>query len=172
MFNSLSYATQLVNAGVPREQAEVHAQVLQGVYEQEHEQYATKADFIVMRNEVTTQIEQLETKTDRLEAKADRLEVKTDRLEAKTDRLEAKTDRLEAKTDRIDKKVSEFEIKITADIADLKTTINECKKEFSNFQSDILVLKSSNKYILWIGGAMVTMFVSMFGINVSMLLTR
>ena len=151
MFNSLSYATQLVNAGVPREQAEVHAQVLQGVYEQEHEQYATKADFLVMRNEVTTQIEQLETKTDR---------------------LEAKTDRLEEKADRIDKKVSEFEIKITAEIADLKTTINECKKEFSNFQSDISVLKSSHKYILWIGGAMVTLFVSMFGVNVSMLLTR
>ncbi len=144
MFNSLSYATQLVNAGVPREQAEVHAQVLQGVYEQEHEQYATKADFLVMRNEVTTQIEQLETKTDRLEEKAD----------------------------RIDKKVSEFQIKITAEIADLKTTINECKKEFSNFQSDISVLKSSHKYILWIGGAMVTLFVSMFGVNVSMLLTR
>jgi len=151
MFNSLSYATQLVNAGVPRAQAEVHAQVLQGVYEQEHEQYATKADFLVMRNEVTTQIEQLETKTDR---------------------LEAKTDRLEEKADRIDKKVSEFEIKITAEIADLKTTINECKKEFSNFQSDISVLKSSHKYILWIGGAMVTLFVSMFGVNVSMLLTR
>ncbi len=144
MFNSLSYATQLVNAGVPREQAEVHAQVLQGVYEQEHEQYATKADFLVMRNEVTTQIEQLETKTDRLVEKAD----------------------------RIDKKVSEFQIKITAEIADLKTTINECKKEFSNFQSDISVLKSSHKYILWIGGAMVTLFVSMFGVNVSMLLTR
>ena len=144
MFNSLSYATKLVDAGVPREQAEVHAQVLQGVYEQEHEQYATKADFIVMRNEVGARIDQLEVKTDRLEEKAD----------------------------RIDKKVSEFEIKITAEIADLKTTINECKKEFSNFQSDILVLNSSHKYILWIGGAMVTMFVSMFGVNVSMLLTR
>lgn len=56
MFNSLSYATNLINAGVCREQAEVHAQVLQGFYEQEHDKYATKADFIVLSNQVKTQM--------------------------------------------------------------------------------------------------------------------
>jgi len=136
MFNSLSYVTQLVNAGLPREQAEVHAQVLQSVYEQEHEQYATKADFIVMRNEVAAHIDKLEDNTVRLD-------------------------------------------KITDEIAGLKVTIDECKNEFSSFRSDItsvrsdmLILKNSHKYLFWIGGVMVTMCFSMFGINLSLLFTR
>jgi len=150
MFNSLSYATKLVDAGVPREQAEVHAQVLQGVYEQEHEQYATKADFIVMRNEVTAHIDKLEDNTARLD-------------------------------------------KITDEIAGLKVTIDECKNEFAGFKSDlsvfksdlsgfksdlssiksdILILKNSHKYLLWIGGVMAATCLSMFGINISMMLAR
>ena len=89
-FNSLSYATRLVDAGVPRDQAEVHALVLQSVYEEEHKQYATKADFLELRQEVKQQILHLETKTDRIAAKTDQLEIKTDRIEAKITEVEVK----------------------------------------------------------------------------------
>jgi predicted RNase H-like nuclease (RuvC/YqgF family) len=184
MFNSLSYATKLVDAGVPREQAEVHAQVLQGVYEQEHEQYATKADFIVLSNEVKAQIDQLEVQTGRLEQKTDRLEQKTDRLEQKTDRLskqfdrlEAKTDQLEAKTDLLDEKITQVEVRITAEINILKNTMDGCKNEFSTLRADIATLTSSNrvltnshKYILWIGGGLATMCMSVLGLCVPILL--
>ena len=141
MFNSLSYATKLVDAGVPREQAEVHAQVLQGVYEQEHEQYATKADFILMRNEVTAHIAKLEVNTARLD-------------------------------------------NITAEISSLKTMMDGCKNEFTTLRNefttvrtDIAALTSSNqvltnshKYILWIGGGLATMCVSVLGLCVPVLL--
>ena len=147
-FNSLSYATKLVNAGVPRPQAEVYAQALQEVVDQEHGQYATKADFIVLSHEVKTQIDQ----------------------------LKATTIRLEDKTDRLEHKTSQFEIKITADIANLQcsmeTKIDECKREFSGLRADVAVLTNSHKYVLWVGGGLATLCLGVFGLCISTLLAN
>jgi methyl-accepting chemotaxis protein len=156
-FNSLSYATRLVDAGVPRDQAEVHALVLQSVYEEEHKQYATKADFLELRQEVKQQILHLEAKTDRIAAKTDQLEIKTDRIAAKTDQLEIKTDRIEAK-------ITEVEVKLSAEISGLAKTVNECKEEFLSFRADVSVLRTSHKYIVWISGGVATMCLSVIAL--------
>ena len=142
-FNSLSYATRLVDAGVPRDQAEVHALVLQSVYEEEHKQYATKADFLELRQEVKQQILHLETKTDRIAAKTDQLEIKTDRIEAK---------------------ITEVEVKLSAEISGLTKTVNECKEEFLSFRADMSVLRTSHKYIVWISGGVATMCLSVIAL--------
>ena len=142
-FNSLSYATRLVNAGVPRDQAEVHALVLQSVYDEEHKQYATKADFLELRQEVKQQILHLETKTDRIAAKTDQLEIKTDRIEAK---------------------ITEVEVKLSAEISGLTKTVNECKEEFLSFRADVSVLRTSHKYIVWISGGVATMCLSVIAL--------
>ena len=177
-FNSLSYATRLVDAGVPRDQAEVHALVLQSVYDEEHKQYATKADFLELRQEVKQQILHLEIKTDRIEAKTDQLEIKTDRIEAKMNLIEAKTDQLELKTDRIEAKmnlieaktnqieakITEVEVKLSAEISGLAKTVNECKEEFLRFRSDVSVLRTSHKYIVWISGGVATMCLSVIAL--------
>lgn len=177
-FNSLSYATRLVNAGVPRDQAEVHALVLQSVYDEEHKQYATKADFLELRQEVKQQILHLEMKTDRIEAKTDQLEIKTDRIEAKTDQLELKTDRIEAKmnqieaktnqieakTNQIEAKLTEVEAKLSSEISGLTKTVNECKEEFLRFRSDVSVLRTSHKYIVWISGGVAAMCLSVIAL--------
>ena len=170
-FNSLSYATRLVDAGVPRDQAEVHALVLQSVYDEEHKQYATKADFLELRQEVKQQILHLEMKTDRIEAKTDQLEIKTDRIEAKTDQLELKTDRIEAKMNQIEAKTNQIEVKLTeveaklsAEISGLTKTVNECKEEFLRFRSDVSVLRTSHKYIVWISGGVATMCLSVIAL--------
>ena len=112
-FNSLSYATQLVATGLPREQAEVHANALQNVYDEEHKQYATKADFVALSSAVKLQIHQLEIKTDRIETKTDQLEIKTDRIEAKMLQIEVKTNQIEIKTIQIEAKTDQIEIKMT-----------------------------------------------------------
>ncbi len=190
-FNSLSYATRLVDAGVPRDQAEVHALVLQSVYDEEHKQYATKADFLELRQEVKQQILHLEVKTDRIEAKTDQLEIKTDRIEAKTDQLELKTDRIEAKmnqievktnqieakTNQIEVKINEVEAKITkveaklsAEISGLTKTVNECKEEFLRFRSDVSILRTSHKYIVWISGGVATMCLSVIALCIPIFL--
>ena len=176
-FNSLSYATRLVDAGVPRDQAEVHALVLQSVYDEEHKQYATKADFLELRQEVKQQILHLEMKTDRIEAKTDQLEIKTDRIEAKTDQLELKTDRIEAKmnqievkTNQIEVKLTEVEAKLSAEISGLTKTVNECKEEFLRFRSDVSVLRTSHKYILWISGGVATMCLSVIALCIPIFL--
>jgi uncharacterized phage infection (PIP) family protein YhgE len=143
IFNSLSYATRLVEAGVPRDQAEVHALVLQSVYEEEHKQYATKADFLELRQEVKQQILHLETKTDRIAAKTDQLEIKTDRIEAK---------------------ITEVEVKLSAEISGLTKTVNECKEEFLSFRADVSVLRTSHKYIVWISGGVATMCLSVIAL--------
>ena len=142
-FNSLSYATRLVDAGVPRDQAEVHALVLQSVYDEEHKQYATKADFLELRQEVKQQILHLEIKTDRIEAKTDQLEIKTDRIEAK---------------------ITEVEVKLSAEISGLAKTVNECKEEFLSFRADVSVLRTSHKYIVWISGGVATMCLSVIAL--------
>ena len=147
-FNSLSYATRLVNAGVPRDQAEVHALVLQSVYEEEHKQYATKADFLELRQEVKQQILHLETKTDRIAAKTDQLEIKTDRIEAK---------------------ITEVEVKLSAEISGLTKTVNECKEEFLSFRADVSVLRASHKYIVWISGGVATMCLSVIALCITQL---
>lgn len=136
IFNSLSYATRLVDAGVPRDQAEVHALVLQSVYEEEHKQYATKADFLELRQEVKQQLLHLETKTDQLE-------IKTDRIEAK---------------------ITEVEVKLSAEISGLAKTVNECKEEFLSFRADVSVLRTSHKYIVWISGGVATMCLSVIAL--------
>ena len=135
-FNSLSYATRLVDAGVPRDQAEVHALVLQSVYEEEHKQYATKADFLELRQEVKQQLLHLETKTDQLE-------IKTDRIEAK---------------------ITEVQVKLSAEISGLAKPINECKEEFLSFRADVSVLRTSHKYIVWISGGVATMCLSVIAL--------
>jgi hypothetical protein len=142
-FNSLSYATRLVDAGVPRDQAEVHALVLQSVYEEEHKQYATKTDFLELRQEVKQQILHLEAKTDRIAAKTDQLEIKTDRIEAK---------------------ITEVEVKLSAEISGLAKTVNECKEEFLSFRADVSVLRTSHKYIVWISGGVATMCLSVIAL--------
>ena len=149
-FNSLSYAARLVDAGVPRDQAEVHALVLQSVHDEEHKQYATKADFLELRQEVKQQILHLEVKTDRIEAKTDQLEIKTDRIEAKTNQIEAK--------------INEVEVKLSAAISGLTKTVNECKDEFLRFRSDVSVLRTSHKYIVWISGGVATMCLSVIAL--------
>ncbi len=146
-----------------------------------YEQFATKADFKVLSRGVRTQLDhlegttgRLEKKTDRLEEKTDRLEARTSRLEAKTDRLDAKVDHLEGKVDHLDQKVSRFEVKMTAEIADLKITmqsnLEHCKNEFASLRADIAVLTNSHKYVLWIGGVLATMCMSFFGLCLSILI--
>lgn len=114
MFNSFSYATKLVNAGLPRAQAEVHAQELQEVLEREHEQYATKADLILLSQEVKAEI---------------------------------------------------ADLKIT-----LEAKIDDCKAEFSSLRAGVAVLTNSHKFVLWIGGGVATMALSIFGLFISTLL--
>jgi methyl-accepting chemotaxis protein len=167
----------LVDAGVPRDQAEVHALVLQSVYDEEHKQYATKADFLELRQEVKQQILHLEMKTDRIEAKTDQLEIKTDRIEAKTDQLELKTDRIEAKMNQIEAKTNQIEVKLTeveaklsAEISGLTKTVNECKEEFLRFRSDVSVLRTSHKYIVWISGGVATMCLSVIALCIPIFL--
>jgi chromosome segregation ATPase len=176
---------------VPRDQAEVHALVMQSVHDEEHKQYATKADFLELRQEVKQQILHLEMKTDRIEAKTDQLEIKTDRIEAKMNLIEAKTDQLELKTDRIEAKmnlieaktnqievktnqievkITEVEIKLSAEISGLTKTVNECKEEFLRFRSDVSVLRTSHKYIVWISGGVATMCLSVIALCIPIFL--
>ncbi|PHY05405.1 MAG: hypothetical protein CK528_14830 [Alcaligenaceae bacterium] len=78
-------------------------------------------------------------------------------------------------TDRLEAKTHELEIKLTAQIADLKTrmeaNIDGCKAESSDLRVDVAVLKSSHKFVLWILGGFAIMALSfVFGLSVLTLL--
>jgi len=113
-FNSLSYVIQLEAAGVSRQQAQVHAQVLQQVYDEEHSQYPTKSDLQCLSNSL--------------------------------------------------------ENKISREIAGVKVVIDDCKKDFAEFRADVASLKTSNKYLLWIGCGIATLCASAIAMCVSMFL--
>lgn len=141
-FNSLSHARQLEAAGVPRTQAEVHAQLLQSLYDEEHKQYATKTDFVMLSNDMKSQLKQVEAKTDHLEEKLTQVEVKLDQVE----------------------------VKLSADISAIKTSMVECKNEFANFRTEMSALRTSHKYILWINGGMATVCLTALGLCIPLVL--
>ena len=150
MFNSLSYATKLVNTGLPRAQAEVHAQELQEVLERECGQYATKADLKQLQEVLERECGQYATKAD-LIALGSEVKAEIKQLEQKTDRLEAKTDRLEAKIDGC-----------TAEFVGLRA-------DFAGLRADVTVLTNSHKFVLWIGGGVATMCLSVLGLMITTL---
>jgi len=183
-FNSLSVATRLVDAGVPRDQAEVHAQVLQSVYDEEHDKYATKADFLQLSHDVKLQINHLESNSDRIEAKTDQLEAtvsqigaKVLQVESKVLQVESKVMQVECKVMQVDEKVNQvaarlirFENHMSAELAEVKTTVSQCKDEFVGYQADVSDLKISNKYMLWINGFVATICLSVIAVCVPMFL--
>mgnify|MGYP000072366872 CR=1 FL=1 len=77
-FNSLSCVIQLEAAGVSRQQAQVHAQMFQQVYDEEHSQYATKADLQCLSNFLENKIssEIADCKKDITEIRADVASIK------------------------------------------------------------------------------------------------
>jgi len=114
--------------------------------------------------------DRIEAKTDQLEIKTDRIEAKTDQLELKTDRIEAKMNQIEAKTNQIEVKLTEVEAKLSAEISGLTKTVNECKEEFLRFRSDVSVLRTSHKYIVWISGGVATMCLSVIALCIPIFL--
>jgi hypothetical protein len=69
---------------------------------------------------------------------------------------------------QIEKKIDQVEQKLSAELSGLKITIDECKNEFSHFRADVSELKTSHKYLRWIGAGVATMCLSVIGINISM----
>ena len=80
-----------------------------------------------------------------------------------------------SQTDRLEAKTNQLEIKLTAQIADLKSkmeaNIDSCRAKSSDLYVDVAVLKSSHKYVLWILGLFAIMALSfVFGLFISTLL--
>ncbi len=74
-----------------------------------------------------------------------------------------------SQTDRLEAKTNQLEIKLTAQIADLKSkmeaNIDSCRAKSSDLYVDVAVLKSSHKYVLWILGLFAIMALSfVFGL--------
>jgi hypothetical protein len=77
--------------------------------------------------------------------------------------------------DRLEAKTNQLEIKLTAQIADLKSkmeaNIDSCRAKSYDLHVDVAVLKSSLKYVLWILGLFAIMALSfVFGLSSSMFL--
>ncbi|MCM0035902.1 MAG: hypothetical protein NBV66_08945 [Burkholderiaceae bacterium] len=74
----------------------------------------------------------------------------------------------------LDQKVTQFEARMSSELADIKSTMNNnmdhCKNEFSRLRADVAVLTNSHKYVLWIGGGLATMCMGVFGLCISILL--
>jgi hypothetical protein len=69
---------------------------------------------------------------------------------------------------------NQFETRISSEFTDLKSMIkantHELKKECYRLRADIAVLTNSHEYLLWIGGGLATICISMFGLCSSILL--
>ena len=81
----------------------------------------------------------------------------------------------QSQTDRLEAKTNQLEIKLTAQIADLKSKleadIDSCRAKSSDLYVEVAVLRSSHKYALWILGLFAIMALSfVFGLFISTLL--
>lgn len=81
-----------------------------------------------------------------------------------------------SQTDRLEAKTEQLEVKLTAEIAALKSkmeaNIDGCIAKTSDLYVDVAVLKSSHKYVLWILGLFALMVLSfVFGLFISALLS-
>ena len=64
-----------------------------------------------------------------------------------------------------------LEAKISSEISGVKTLIDGCKKDFTEFRTDVASLKTSNKYLLWNGGGIATLSASAIAMCLSMFLS-
>ena len=62
------------------------------------------------------------------------------------------------------------EAQLSAEIYGLTKTVNECKEEFLRFRSDVSVLRTSHKYIVWISGGVATMCLSVIALCIPIFL--
>jgi hypothetical protein len=81
----------------------------------------------------------------------------------------------QSQRDRLEAKTNQLEIKLTAQIADLKSKleadIDSCRAKSSDLYVEVAVLRSSHKYALWILGLFAIMALSfVFGLFISTLL--
>jgi len=69
---------------------------------------------------------------------------------------------------------SQFETRISSEFTELKSMIkantHEFKKECSKLRTVVAVLTNSHKYVLWIGGGLATICISVYGLCISILL--
>ena len=69
---------------------------------------------------------------------------------------------------------NQFETRISSEFTELKSMIkantHEFKNECSKLRAAIAVLTNSHKYVLWIGGGLATICISVFGLCISILL--
>jgi hypothetical protein len=80
-----------------------------------------------------------------------------------------------SQTDRLEAKTEQLEVKLTAEIAALKSkmeaNIDGCRAKTSDLYVDVAVLKSSHKFVFWILGLYAFMALSfIFGMFISTLL--
>ena len=95
MFNSLKYAKILEGAGIPRNQAETHIQIISEVLEEE---LATKRDVENIQNDIHV----LSTRVDKMD-----------------DRMSSLEKRLDSFEHRVDEKFEQFEYKIVFKLGSL-----------------------------------------------------
>jgi len=63
-----------------------------------------------------------------------------------------------------------LEAKISTEVLGVRTLIDDCKRDFTEFRADVASLKTSNKYLLWIGGGIATLSASAIAMCLSMFL--
>ena len=105
-FDAVKAVERLESAGVPAEQARMHALLLCEILRDA----SRNAD---IRQELTAETSELKMSIAKLDAKIDRVDAKVDRVDAKVDRVDARISELEQRID----------IKIQAAIAGLKSEL-------------------------------------------------
>lgn len=143
-FDALAHTKRLEGAGVPRDQAEVHAHALSEVVAE----FACRQDLLRLESSLRHEIEESEkrlvlqiklVKTE-LTAKIDHVDAKIDRVDAKIDHVDAKIERVDAKVDNVDGRVGSLR--------------SECEARFKAIEHDLAVNR-------WLSGLIISLNIAM-----------
>lgn len=129
-FDTLAYAKQLIDAGMPEKQAEVQATTLAFIIE---DKITTKKDLQNSENKLQITIKELETKL--------RTEIKELETKLKTEIKELET--------KLRTEIREIEVSLKKEIKDLEFKMERALREL-----DLKIKDSENRLILILGGIM------------------
>ncbi|NHZ34448.1 hypothetical protein [Massilia rubra] len=185
-FDALAYTKRLEDAGVPRDQAEVHATALTEVvgefacrqdllrlesslrHEIEESEKRLVLQLNLFKTELIAKIDHLGAKIDRVDAKVDRVDAKVDRVDAKVDRMDAKVDHVDAKVDRLDAKVDHVDAKVDhvdakvdrvdAKIDNVDAKVDSLRREF---EARFKAIEHDLTVNRWLSGLIISLNIAM-----------
>ena len=110
MRKAIQYSKDLERVGLTREQAETHLNILGEIIEGD---VATKLDFNILNNEVSTSFSHFDVRFDEIEAQFAKVDARFDEMQAQFSKVDARFDDIDARFAKVDARFDEMQAQLS-----------------------------------------------------------